>query len=54
MIIGLIAGPTVGAMLVDYINITPNRLLGLLENGDVSMSLTMKGNKSSNKLYSKD
>jgi uncharacterized protein YjbI with pentapeptide repeats len=35
-IIGLIAGPIVGAMLVDYISITPNRLVKHLENGEVS------------------
>jgi uncharacterized protein YjbI with pentapeptide repeats len=36
MVIGLIAGPIVGAMLVDHVSITPNRLVKLLENGDVS------------------
>jgi uncharacterized protein YjbI with pentapeptide repeats len=35
-IIGLIAGPIVGAMLVDYISITPSRLVKHLENGEVS------------------
>jgi hypothetical protein len=35
MIIGLIAGPIVGVMLSDYISITPNRLVRLLENGEV-------------------
>jgi hypothetical protein len=36
MIIGLIAGPIVGVMLIDYISITPNRLIRHLEAGDVS------------------
>ena len=35
-IIGLIAGPIVGTMLVDYISITPHRLVKHLENGEVS------------------
>ena len=30
-IIGLIAGPIVGAMINEYITITPKRLAGLLE-----------------------
>jgi uncharacterized protein YjbI with pentapeptide repeats len=37
MIIGLIAGPIVGATLVDYIDVTPRRLAGLLENDEVSI-----------------
>jgi uncharacterized protein YjbI with pentapeptide repeats len=37
MVIGLIAGPIVGVTLNDYINITPKRLAGLLEDDKVSV-----------------
>lgn len=36
MAIGLIAGPIVGAILIDYVSITPKRLAGLLEDAKVS------------------
>jgi hypothetical protein len=35
-IVTLIAGPVIASMLEDHINITPNRLVKLLENGEVS------------------
>lgn len=37
MIVGLIAGPIVGVILIDYISITPTRLAGLLEHDEVSV-----------------
>ena len=37
MIIGLIAGPIIGAILIDYVSIRPKRLAGLLEHDEVSV-----------------
>jgi uncharacterized protein YjbI with pentapeptide repeats len=38
LIVGLIAGPIVGAILIDYVSITPKRLAGLLEHDEVSVT----------------